>query len=278
MGQKNTKPMTATTTSPSREPWLFYLPLHIYDSPFLPPSGLTDYQAGWRFNLLIASLRNPVHQGYLIEPTDQLWRVAGSHRREYWDAHSREVMVAFEQRDIAGRKMWCLPALVELVEQTRHLWKRRKGGGSSKASAPEPDVGESVSPLHLPFAFDFESQRQNQLQNPSTSRARAPAPAEECARRMIELLALPGTRALAAIIAAAVTAESEYSGLSLQEAAQSIADHAMRARDQGAAVDRFYFEDTKWRNKRKSKSEIATDEFAERIERERNILRRAEGS
>jgi hypothetical protein len=256
--------------------YLKWIPLPL-DGSIGPPPGLKDFQVGWWWNLFCAALMNRHQQGYLNVSRDRLWIVAGSHHRAYWDANSAEVMEAFELREIAGREMWCLPALVQLVEEQRKKLRHR-----------EPREGGpgliSPSPSQSPSASDLKDQKQNQQQMPSTARARSPAeactrsPAQHCAARMIEVLSLASTSANFSVIAAAITAESDFAGIPLEEAAQAIADHAMRARTQGVAIDRFYFEDTKWRHKHKSKSEVATDEFAQRIEREREILRRAGGS
>lgn len=69
----------------------------------------------------------------------------------------------------------------------------------------------------------------------------------EYAHRMIELLSLASSFKLKEIIAAAVVAEAKYQGIELDEASQYIANRAMADRAKGVAIDKFYFEDTKWR-------------------------------
>ena len=61
-------------------------------------------------------------------------------------------------------------------------------------------------------------------------------------------ICVPRTSANLKSMAAAITAESHYVGVSPEQAAAAIADHVRRDRDQGIAIDRFYFEDTKWRS------------------------------
>jgi hypothetical protein len=59
---------------------------------------------------------------------------------------------------------------------------------------------------------------------------------------------IPQTSANLAAVAAAITAESTFVGLPLPKAAQELAAHVARDRDGGVSINRFYFEDTKWRN------------------------------
>ena len=59
---------------------------------------------------------------------------------------------------------------------------------------------------------------------------------------------IPQTPANLAAVAAAITAESSFVGLPLPEAAQKLAAHVTRDRDGGVSINRFYFEDAKWRN------------------------------
>jgi hypothetical protein len=44
-----------------------------------------------------------------------------------------------------------------------------------------------------------------------------------------------------------IVAEAAYRGCSLEDATQAIAQIAMEDRRRGVAIDRWYFEDTKWR-------------------------------
>ena len=68
------------------------------------------------------------------------------------------------------------------------------------------------------------------------------------AERMIQLLCLVPGEKLREAIKGAITAEAAFQGIELSEAAQFISASAMKARKCGAAIDKFYFEDTKWRN------------------------------
>jgi hypothetical protein len=49
------------------------------------------------------------------------------------------------------------------------------------------------------------------------------------------------------MVEAAIYAETSYTGQSLQEATEVIAKAAIRDRSSGVAINKFYFEDAKWR-------------------------------
>lgn len=89
------------------------------------------------------------------------------------------------------------------------------------------------------------------------------------AHKMIQVLSIPNTQANMRAIEAALSAECQFTGSSLEECAQAISDHAMRARAQGSAIDKFYFEDTKWRSNGSRKQ---TSAAVERVNRNRGNL------
>jgi hypothetical protein len=93
------------------------------------------------------------------------------------------------------------------------------------------------------------------------------------AHKMIQMLAMPSTQANMRAIEAALTAEVQFTGMSLEEAAQAIARHATIARTNGASIDKFYFEDTKWRNGNGSKRKPSPVE--ERVSGNRVVLSQA---
>jgi hypothetical protein len=140
------------------EPKLKWIPLPV-DGSIGPPRGLTDFQVGWYWNLFCACLANLEFPGYLpvTATRSTLWTFAGAHRRTHWDANCALVMAAFELREIAGRKMLCLPDLVDIVEQQRKkLSNHRKVDIRSSHSDPQEcgDCSPSQSVL------DFELQEQ----------------------------------------------------------------------------------------------------------------------
>ena len=72
--------------------------------------------------------------------------------------------------------------------------------------------------------------------------------AQIAAQQLVEHVHLPATTNLVSIVTAAVKAEAKYTGLSAEEAGASIAQAASEDRAKGIAIDKFYFEDAKWRS------------------------------
>jgi hypothetical protein len=70
---------------------------------------------------------------------------------------------------------------------------------------------------------------------------------QECAVRIVQLLGMPETQANLKIVEAGVIAEIRYAGLSPESAAQIIAEAAMDDREKGIPINKFYFEDARWR-------------------------------
>ncbi len=122
-----------------------------------PPPGLTDFQVGWFWNLFWASLVNPDFPGYLPAARSTLWTFAGAHRRAHWDANCALVMAAFELREIAGRKMLCLPTLVDIVEEQK---KKMRNHRKVDINSPHSDSQECGYYSPSQSAFDFELQEQ----------------------------------------------------------------------------------------------------------------------
>jgi hypothetical protein len=138
------------------EPKLKWVPLPV-DGSIGPPRGLTDFQVGWFWNLFWASFTNSDFPGYLpaTATRNTLWTFAGAHRRAHWDANCALVMAAFELREIAGRKMLCLPALVDIVEEQKKKLRNHKKGGDFKGLHSDPQRGGDYSPSQSGFNFDL---------------------------------------------------------------------------------------------------------------------------
>jgi DNA-binding MarR family transcriptional regulator len=80
--------------------------------------------------------------------------------------------------------------------------------------------------------------------------------AQTCAQGILDSLNLPVTNSLTSTVTAAVKAEAKDTRLSLEEAAGRITNAAIEDRGRGTPIDRFYFENVKWRsNARASKAE-----------------------
>jgi DNA-binding MarR family transcriptional regulator len=72
------------------------------------------------------------------------------------------------------------------------------------------------------------------------------------AERIIAMLGLPVTLSNLNMVEAAVVAEVNYTGISVQEAAKLITNAAIEDRNRGITINKFYFEDVKWRQEKRS--------------------------
>jgi hypothetical protein len=72
--------------------------------------------------------------------------------------------------------------------------------------------------------------------------------AQMSAHQIVEDLNLPATNTLVSIVTAAINAEAKYTGLRVEEAAARITQIASEDRENGTPIDKFYFEDAKWRS------------------------------
>jgi len=68
------------------------------------------------------------------------------------------------------------------------------------------------------------------------------------AERLLEILGMPQSFQNKTIIAQAIEAEAKYTGRQLASVAEFLAAKARDDRDEGISIDKFYFEDCKWRN------------------------------
>jgi hypothetical protein len=148
--------LTVSPTLVPSEPRLKWVPLPV-DGSIGPPPGLADFQVGWFWNLFWAALSNSEFPGYLpaAATCTTLWTFAGAHRRAHWDANCALVMAAFELREIAGRKMLCLPALVDIVQEQNKKLRNHRRVDIRNSHIDSQECGDS-SPSQS--AFDFELQ------------------------------------------------------------------------------------------------------------------------
>ena len=95
-----------------------------------------------------------------------------------------------------------------------------------------------------------------------------------CAQEILDSLNLPVTNSLVSTVTAAVKAEAKDIRLSVEEAAARITSAAISDRRRGTSIDRFYFENVKWRsNVRASKAEQRKNDNLEVNARAKQRLR-----
>jgi hypothetical protein len=83
--------------------------------------------------------------------------------------------------------------------------------------------------------------------------------AHTSAQQILKNLGLPVTNSMLVTVTAAVKAEATYTGgLPIEKAATQITNAALEDNRRGVAIDRFYFENVKWRSHGVSKAERRT--------------------
>jgi hypothetical protein len=96
--------------------------------------AMRDYQRGWYIHLLLLMTRSkPI--GYL--PLDaQLWRLAGSHNRRFYDQHAAVVMACFKIREFGGRRWIYNERLLTVLQEQDVKHKRAiKNGKLNESNA-----------------------------------------------------------------------------------------------------------------------------------------------
>ena len=94
--------------------------------------------------------------------------------------------------------------------------------------------------------------------------------AQTSAQRILANLDLPATNNLVSTVTAVVKAEATYRGFPVEAVAGLITSAALEDRRRGIAIDRFYFENVKWRNGNAGHKPSASQQRSERTKQ--NIL------
>ena len=94
--------------------------------------------------------------------------------------------------------------------------------------------------------------------------------ADKSARRILKHLSLPVTNNFVSNVTAAVKAEVAHTGSSIEKVETLIISAALEGRRRGITIDRFYFENVKWRNGNAGHKPSASQQRSERTKQ--NIL------
>jgi helix-turn-helix protein len=93
-------------------------------------------------------------------------------------------------------------------------------------------------------------EEQNSLNKNFNQEDKPPAKVQKSTRQIVAMLGMPATDSNRRMIEAALVAETDYTGQSVEEAAELIAKAAIHDRENGVPINKFYFEDAKWRQAR----------------------------
>ena len=95
-------------------------------------------------------------------------------------------------------------------------------------------------------------EEQNLVNNTFEQDQSGPSTSRTLAEKVVALLSIPATDNNLKMVQAALEAEKGYTGQPLEEVAVLITQSAIKDRKHGIAINKFYFEDTKWRHDRKA--------------------------
>jgi hypothetical protein len=149
------------------------------------------------------------------------------------ESHLHDPGVASSHPEVASSR-----AEVASSRQTQPL-DRIKTTGEQPGEAARGGIWKDATPAvenSPPFATNLVITKKPQ---PS---------AADLAKEFCQDGGIPQTPAMLAAVAAAITADATFVSLPLLKAAQELAAHVTRDRDAGIPINRFYFEDAKWRN------------------------------
>ena len=118
---------------------------------------------------------------------------------------------------------------------------------SMSSSASSPSLSASRA-SHIGDTGVTAYKEEQNLPNKTSEQDQVDLPAlQQSTRQIIAVLGLPATDSNRRMIEAALIAETGYTGQSLQEVAELIGRTAIRDREGGIPINKFYFEDAKWR-------------------------------
>ena len=103
----------------------------------LPPDLWRDFQCGYHWNLIMASLAAPL-QGFL-DPSS-LPSLSGALDRSRWDAKRGALMAAWKDVEVSGIRLVYFPPLIDLLVQARMDMKKN----SRARASPSPSPSQSL--------------------------------------------------------------------------------------------------------------------------------------
>jgi hypothetical protein len=100
--------------------------------------------------------------------------------------------------------------------------------------------------------FNKRGEKQTPPSRVDDENGKPPESVPDLARKVIKFLSLTMTWPFIRAIEAAIVAEADLKGCSVEEASRFITHEALYDRGQSVAIDSWYFAETKWRNRSKS--------------------------
>ncbi len=145
------------------------------------------------------------------------------------------------------------------------------GGGSSVASTTfaSPEAASESRKASIVTRVgdmsDAPNKEEQDLSNKTLEQDQnGPATPRQLANTVVAILGLPASDNNLRMVQAALVADEAYTGQSLQEVAERITQSAMEDRNNGVAINKFYFEDAKWRQDRRPHPKYGTNKAEQR--------------
>lgn len=139
------------------------------------------------------------------------------------------------------------PVVTSMLPLTTHLSHPATGTSSAATSSSHT----ATIPSRIHDTCDALYKEEQNLLNKTFDQDDKPSLAlQKSTRQIIAMLGMPATDSNRRMIEAALVAETDYTGQLVEEAAALIAKAAIHDRECGIPINKFYFEDAKWRQAR----------------------------
>lgn len=119
---------------------------------------MSDFQRGWYWQLILLSTRSD-RIGYL-KLDEQLWKLAGAHRREMWDNHKSAVMACFKFQEFDGQTWIYNERLLKTISEQN---AKRNKGVRRKEDQSEIDLSVSISEVAVAFEVGSKESTINEI-------------------------------------------------------------------------------------------------------------------
>jgi urease gamma subunit len=189
----------------------------------------------------VAVLQHPVSSA---RPTS---RTGANRNKEEQDPLNKTQEQEFKNKSLE----WGAPEIHEAAQRILNILKLSDSSLNAAMAAVELKArGTKLSPDDIVTDI-WNKARQAERRSGSCESYLKDCLAETLAERILDEINLPPTSNVIAIVAAAIKAEAKDRKLDLEETAALITTSAIEDRRRGTEINRFYFENCKWRSNAK---------------------------
>jgi hypothetical protein len=145
------------------------------------------------------------------------------------------------------------PLFDEIPDEALHV-------GDSHVASATPATRRTTSTSHVATVMSRADdtcviaykEEQDLINKTLEQNKNKPPSSNKSAKQVVAILGMPATESNLSMVEAALVAEAAYTGQSLQETAELVTKSAIEDRKNGVTINKFYFEDAKWRQGRRS--------------------------